>query len=387
LAKLHRRKHERTYDTVHEIYDDIVDLAGVRIALYFPSDRDKVDALLRQVFVQAQEPKRFPESDKAAHDNPFAGYKATHYRVRLRPDDLQEMQKRYADARIEVQVASVLMHAWSEVEHDLVYKPVVGGAVSKDERDILNQLNGMILSGEIALEMLQRAVEGRITQTGSVFSNQYELASFLFNHVRTRGTPGGEPVMGRADALFQVLRRMGRDRAGDLLQMLGQIDLDPDRPVSEQVTESLIDRDPSLLQAYLEARAAGPAGVFGRAPEETQEHARTHEVLGRFLDTWREVEALVAAETGRANRSIVFRRAVEELAARRAIDQQLATRLTNMLSVRNATLHSRKPLQVELIQEALVDLQNIFAALKKSISDRKRKSGREKKVDRKTQQS
>jgi ppGpp synthetase/RelA/SpoT-type nucleotidyltranferase len=25
---------------------------------------------------------------------------------------------------VEIQVASVLMHAWAEVEHDLVYKPV-----------------------------------------------------------------------------------------------------------------------------------------------------------------------------------------------------------------------------------------------------------------------
>ena len=43
------------------------------------------------------------------------------------------------------------MHAWSEVEHDLIYKPLQG-TLSKEELAILDELNGLVLAGEIALE-------------------------------------------------------------------------------------------------------------------------------------------------------------------------------------------------------------------------------------------
>jgi ppGpp synthetase/RelA/SpoT-type nucleotidyltranferase len=71
---------------------------------------------------------------------------------------LSDAQKRYAEARAEIQVASVLMHAWSEVNHDLAYKPLQG-ELSEDEYSILDELNGLVIAGEIALERLQRAGE------------------------------------------------------------------------------------------------------------------------------------------------------------------------------------------------------------------------------------
>ncbi|MGB5935432.1 MAG: hypothetical protein WBG76_06170, partial [Ornithinimicrobium sp.] len=45
LEKLRKRQPEKLYGSVPEIYSDIVDLAGVRVALYFPGDRDRVDLL------------------------------------------------------------------------------------------------------------------------------------------------------------------------------------------------------------------------------------------------------------------------------------------------------------------------------------------------------
>src|SRR5690606_9552985 len=97
-------------------------------------------------------------------------YWATHYRLKLRESSLQEGQKRYAAARVEVQVASVLMHAWSEVEHDLVYKPLQG-TLSDEEYAILDELNGLVLAGEIALERLQKAGEARVTREGTPFAS------------------------------------------------------------------------------------------------------------------------------------------------------------------------------------------------------------------------
>ena len=48
--KVENRAQEKNYQNIQEIYDDIVDLAGVRIALYFPQDRKEVDQFIRTHF-------------------------------------------------------------------------------------------------------------------------------------------------------------------------------------------------------------------------------------------------------------------------------------------------------------------------------------------------
>ena len=123
---------------------------------------------------------------------------------------VQPSEKRYCRARIEIQVASVLMHAWSEVEHDLIYKPLQG-TLSKEELAILDELNGLVLAGEIALERLQAAGNERIRSKNAVFNNQYELASYLYNYLSSNFRPEDiELRMGNIELLFRLLSQPGR---------------------------------------------------------------------------------------------------------------------------------------------------------------------------------
>lgn len=96
--KLEQRNPEKRYKTVQEIVDDIIDLAGVRIALYFPGDQDDVDAVIRKTFTLVREPKTFPDGRPKPHPKQFNGYYATHYLLRLKPDKLGNEQQRYVDA-------------------------------------------------------------------------------------------------------------------------------------------------------------------------------------------------------------------------------------------------------------------------------------------------
>src|SRR5690554_5157620 len=150
--KVLSRAKRKNYQTVDEIYRDIQDLAGVRIAFYFPADKDEIYELIQsQFFVDAY--RDFPQHQQGngvIYKKRFAGYSARHYRVRLKPDTLADSEQEYTDQSIEIQVGSVLMHAWAEVEHDLVYKPLTG-ELSYEEYAILDELNGLIHSGEIAL--------------------------------------------------------------------------------------------------------------------------------------------------------------------------------------------------------------------------------------------
>src|SRR5579859_5789775 len=139
--KLRKRNQDTPYTDAQSITDDIIYLAGVRVALYFPTDQKEVDRIISNLFAPVRPPKKFPDGPPKSAKNytkQFSGYHATHYLVRLKPDALGQDQQRYTTARIEIQVASVLMHAWAEVEHDLSYKPLSGN-LSTDEHAILDE--------------------------------------------------------------------------------------------------------------------------------------------------------------------------------------------------------------------------------------------------------
>jgi ppGpp synthetase/RelA/SpoT-type nucleotidyltranferase len=176
--KLLKRNAEKKYQTFDEIYNDIVDLAGVRVSLYFPSERVIIDEIIYELF-QVEHKKVFPvESARPKYSKRFSGYWATHYRIKF---DKNIIEKRDKEPVVEIQVASVLMHAWSEVEHDLVYKPFYG-ELSEVELQILDEINGLVLSGEIALERLKSAISRR-AKISSDISNQYNMTNFILNAI------------------------------------------------------------------------------------------------------------------------------------------------------------------------------------------------------------
>jgi len=159
-GKLQKRDQSRHYQSFRDIKDDIVDLAGVRVALYLPKDREAVSGIIEELFAPVRSPKRFPEN---RGEGDGVGYVATHYLVQLRPENLHKKELRYADTNVEIQVASVLMHAWSEVTHDLTYKPQ-SGPLTEDELRMVNDLNDVVQSGEAILNELQESVEGRTSK-------------------------------------------------------------------------------------------------------------------------------------------------------------------------------------------------------------------------------
>lgn len=198
LEKIKKRNVDKKYTDFSEIDDDIVDLAGVRVALYFPNDLEHVEKIIRSKFNIIKE-KSFPENNKI-EGKIFLGYKAKHFRVSLKNEG--GVNDRYLKAKIEIQVASVLMHAWSEVEHDLIYKKYQG-EVSKEEKKILDELNGLVLAGELALERLKDAEINRIEKQKTI-SNKYQLSTVLqefFNKV----TYSSNLLLGDMDRLFNRL--------------------------------------------------------------------------------------------------------------------------------------------------------------------------------------
>ncbi|MDR4485321.1 MAG: RelA/SpoT domain-containing protein [Nitrospirales bacterium] len=102
------------------------DLAGARLIFYTNNDVDRFLAspLIRDNF-EVEE-----DSTKIHHptqENKGKQYRAAHYTVRLREDRIRLTEyAKFAGLRCEIQVQTILNHAWSETSHDILYKDKLG---------------------------------------------------------------------------------------------------------------------------------------------------------------------------------------------------------------------------------------------------------------------
>jgi len=291
-AKLKNRASKgRKYQSDEDIYGNIIDLAGVRIALYFPGDREEVGKFIKSRFEVIRPVRVFPRDSETVSGKRFSGYSAYHYIVNLKKNRLAVPQQRYSNTPIEIQVASVLMHAWAEVEHDLVYKPA-HGTLSDDEYAILDELNGLVLSGEIALERLQKALEVRVAGKSRRFSNHYELAAYLLEAARpiTKGL-ADELSIGRVDLLFQLLVRVGMDRPDKIEPVIRELKtISERRPLAEQITDAILRANRELYDTYQEIRAEQDVKTPYTIAKSKVLASRRQEAIGLFLSRWIELE-------------------------------------------------------------------------------------------------
>ena len=110
----------KAYNTL----EDITDIAGIRLTTYFADDVNRVAEVLRhELNVDGN-----ASIDKRVQSNPDRfGYLSLHYVAQLTNDRVQLREyRRYANLRFEIQIRSILQHAWAEIEHDLGYKSASG---------------------------------------------------------------------------------------------------------------------------------------------------------------------------------------------------------------------------------------------------------------------
>ncbi len=99
--------------------EEIKDLAGVRIVAFFPSALDEIDKVIAQEFEILE---RSDKGERLIVEGQF-GYNSVHYLVSFSKSRaaLPEYE-RFSQSVWEIQVRTVLQHAWAEIEHDIQYK-------------------------------------------------------------------------------------------------------------------------------------------------------------------------------------------------------------------------------------------------------------------------
>ncbi len=99
---------------IYTSLNNIEDLAGIRVIFYSEKDKNR---FLKEI---RGELSGIISIDTKEKDN---GYNATHFIVSLGNKRLKLSEyKKFSGLVGEIQVTSIFYHAWSEIEHDFIYK-------------------------------------------------------------------------------------------------------------------------------------------------------------------------------------------------------------------------------------------------------------------------
>ncbi len=100
---------------------EITDLAGIRVITFFPRTINEVDRIIKSEFEVLE---KSDKSDILKEEERF-GYQSIHYLVKLNQKRIYLPEySQYNGLVAEIQIRTILQHAWAEIEHDIQYKSV-----------------------------------------------------------------------------------------------------------------------------------------------------------------------------------------------------------------------------------------------------------------------
>ena len=320
--KLLYRNKEKQYKTKEDIYSDIVDLIGLRVALYFPNDLARVESLIKSEF-SVGKIKNFSEKreNNSTYTNRFEGYSARHYRIAYSFDG-----KPY---KAEIQVASLLMHAWAEVEHDLAYKQKKG-IVSYDEYEALDEINGLVIAGEISLQRLQRVSELRMTAEKETFSNHYQLADYVYKNAEKEDL--NKINLGDIEALYRFLSFEKRLTKKKIDNDLRKINYNLDVPIAEQIMDIYANKNSKSSITLMKIKAD---------KDPLRDDTINERLVGRFLNEWIKLEKLILDLSRRFNYNTQYTHhdIIELLWKKFGLSQNIVEEYRYLKKARNMIVH------------------------------------------------
>lgn len=147
-SKIDSRKEDK-----YSNLSDITDICGLRIITYLESDVNHVSELIENEF----EIDRTNSIDKRKLKSDQFGYRSLHYVVSLNAqrNNLSE-NKKFQDFKIEIQIRSILQHAWAEIEHDLGYKGAI--AIPENLKRSFNRLAALLETADIEFDRLKKDI-------------------------------------------------------------------------------------------------------------------------------------------------------------------------------------------------------------------------------------
>lgn len=150
--------------------DDITDLVGIRIISYLESDVDRIASIIRKEFTVDEE----NSVDKRDLNIDQFGYKSLHLVVLLNDarGRLAEY-KEYKAIKCEIQIRSILQHAWAEIEHDLGYKGKL--SIPDQYKRNFNRLAALLETADIEFDRLKQDLSRYENEVSELIQKSPEL--------------------------------------------------------------------------------------------------------------------------------------------------------------------------------------------------------------------
>jgi ppGpp synthetase/RelA/SpoT-type nucleotidyltranferase len=195
----------------------LTDFVGARVLVPLSADVAPVARLVQRLYVVEE------MSDQRADsllDVP--GYQSLHFLVRFRDEDREALglvERGVSDRPVEVQVRSILQHAWAALQHDLMYK---GERTPTDNvRRRLIALAGLLELADHEFMAVRLAHGDPAGMLDDAHAGGFDVAGVRAWAERTVGDGAhGEPVAW-ASALRSVLTGLGATTAEEASALLG----------------------------------------------------------------------------------------------------------------------------------------------------------------------
>jgi putative GTP pyrophosphokinase len=130
---------------------DVTDLCGVRVIVYYLSDVDKVGELIANQF-RVDSARSIDKRQELGVDR--FGYLSVHFIVKVSKARAKLPEWReFSEMAAEIQVRTVLQHAWAAIEHTTQYKSE--GVIPKELRRRLHMISALLEAADEGFQQLR----------------------------------------------------------------------------------------------------------------------------------------------------------------------------------------------------------------------------------------
>ena len=211
----------------YQSLSDVTDIVGVRIITFYNNEVDLISAHVEQLldidWENSIDKRKMLETDRF-------GYLSLHYICRIpetiyKDPDLPELNQ----IRFELQIRSLLQHAWANLYHDMGYKNVVEIPVAY-LRD-MSRLAGLLELGDEQLSRIRKEINNyrrdvqsivatgnfhEVPLNGDTFHSYLELKTYRSIAEKIADISKAQLFEDSLEPYYEVLRHMGMKTIGDL---------------------------------------------------------------------------------------------------------------------------------------------------------------------------
>lgn len=213
--------------------EEITDLTGIRIITYFSDDVDRIAKLIEEEFVIDE---RNSVDKRSVLEADRFGYLSLHYVVELKEHQSgEEEQANFKNLKAEIQIRSILQHAWAEIEHDLGYK--TEEKIPREIRRSFSRVAGLLETADIEFVNIRERIQNFEDELIEQLHSHPESVELTINTLKltlsyheliqefhddlgisSKSTPDN----GELKWILQKLQFVSINNAGELIQSLSQ---------------------------------------------------------------------------------------------------------------------------------------------------------------------